>query len=218
MWKLVVPRTPSQTIGIRYLSTCAKRLSQYPPTYFSNPSPAPKNMVGSSPLIPSNPASPSHITYSPASNMPTQRKLGFGKDVALCMAVFVLTYFAIDNYISRQALQTESFKNSMEHQKALTLAQLSFNNARKKREIQILNERKNFQKREMKMALHIALLRKQLEATGVKPVNINEAINEFEKNVKMENSLSNITGTSLWVVDDADIKSHLPSTHEYDKK
>lgn len=106
----------------------------------------------------------------------------------------------------------------MEQQKAVALAQMSFNNARKKREIQILNERKNFQKREMKMALHVALLRKQLQEAGVQPVDINEAIAEFERNVKMENSLANVTGASLWIVDDADIKSYVPSSHEYDRK
>lgn len=140
------------------------------------------------------------------------------KDIGMGVALVALVYFAVDNYNTRLTLQQKAFENAMEQQKAVALAQMSFNNARKKREIQILNERKNFQKREMKMALHVALLRKQLQEAGVQPVDINEAIAEFERNVKMENSLANVTGASLWIVDDADIKSYVPSSHEYDRK
>ncbi len=34
-------------------------------------------------------------------------------------------------------------------------------------------------------------------------MEIDEAISEFEKNVKMENSISNVSGTALWVIDES---------------
>jgi hypothetical protein len=34
-------------------------------------------------------------------------------------------------------------------------------------------------------------------------VEIEEAVEEFEKNVKMETSISNVSGATLWVVDES---------------
>jgi hypothetical protein len=34
-------------------------------------------------------------------------------------------------------------------------------------------------------------------------VEIEKAISEFEKNVKMETAISNVSGTALWVVDES---------------
>jgi hypothetical protein len=53
--------------------------------------------------------------------------------------------------------------------KNIAVAQNKFNTHRKKRELQVLNERKATQKREMKMVYHIALLRKQLLDEGLTP-------------------------------------------------
>lgn len=34
-------------------------------------------------------------------------------------------------------------------------------------------------------------------------MDIDEAVKEFEKNVKMENSISNVSGQALWVIDES---------------
>lgn len=90
------------------------------------------------------------------------------------------------------------------------------NAQRKKRELQILNERKSVLQRQMKMALHIAMLRKQLIDNGQDPASIDTIQQEYSKSIKMENSISNVSGTALWISDDSDYKAHLPNAREYD--
>lgn len=73
-------------------------------------------------------------------------------------------------------LEQKATEHSVAQMKSLAVAQNNFNNQRKKRELQVLNERKMTQKREMKMVYHIALLRKQLIEVGVKPGEYHPAI------------------------------------------
>ncbi|ODV57831.1 uncharacterized protein ASCRUDRAFT_78355 [Ascoidea rubescens DSM 1968] len=140
------------------------------------------------------------------------------KDYGFGLLLISFIYFSFDNYLKAKELEGKVVEQINNNHKALAIAQMSFNKTRKKREMQILNERSNNQKREMKMVLHVAMLRKQLRDNGIEPVNIDDATAEFEKNVKMENSMSNLSGTSLWVVDDAPIKSFVPNIHEYDRR
>lgn len=153
-----------------------------------------------------------------ANKQPSSTRVESFLNVGFTLLIGVLIYFAIDNYHARLLLQDEMFEKTLKQQKALAIAQASFKNVREKREMQMLNERKNTQKREMKMALHIGLLRQQLKDAGIDPVDISFANKEFERSVKMENSLANLTGTSLWVVDEADIKKYMPNTHDYDNR
>ena len=51
------------------------------------------------------------------------------------------------------------------------------------------------------MSLHIAMLRKQLMDLGVSPIELDLAIKEFEKSVKLDNSIKNVTGQYLWLDD-----------------
>lgn len=217
-----LPQIPSIGRGScffkRSISFSTGKSNQYPPTYFSNPSPGSSGSLAQQANGSSSQFQPPQMQMQTPGSGSGSPRFSVFKDIGMGVALVALVYFAVDNYNTRLTLQQKAFENAMEQQKAVALAQMSFNNARKKREIQILNERKNFQKREMKMALHVALLRKQLQEAGVQPVDINEAIAEFERNVKMENSLANVTGASLWIVDDADIKSYVPSSHEYDRK
>lgn len=60
-------------------------------------------------------------------------------------------------------------EQSVAHMKSMAIAQNKVNMQRKNRELQVLNERKQTQKREMKMVYHIAMLRKQLMDAGLKP-------------------------------------------------
>lgn len=140
------------------------------------------------------------------------------KDLAFLVLSGTLCYIAYDSYTSKAALQKEYLQYTKEQQKAMGLAQILFNNLRKKRELQIFNEKAVVQKREMKMALHIGLLRKQLQEAGIEPVAISKAIEEFEKNVKMDMSSVNISGMRLWLEDGADISAYVPDAHVYDTK
>lgn len=60
---------------------------------------------------------------------------------------------------------------------------------RKKRDLAMLQERREVAKRDFKMGLHIAMLRKQLLDAGMKPVDLEEAVKEFENSVKADNSI-----------------------------
>lgn len=53
----------------------------------------------------------------------------------------------------------------------------------------LLQERREIAKRDFKMSLHIAMLRKQLMDLGVSPIELDLAIKEFEKSVKLDNSI-----------------------------
>jgi hypothetical protein len=74
-------------------------------------------------------------------------------------------------------LETKQKDLSIKHIRALATTQNNFNNLRKKRDLQLLNERKNTQKREMKMAYHISMLRKQLIDAGLKPGKYSSGMN-----------------------------------------
>lgn len=122
--------------------------------------------------------------------------------------------------------------------KNLQIQQANFINARNKRDLQILQERRDHNKRNFKMSLHIALLRQQLIQNGIDPVEINSAIKEFEQNVKADNSIKNVSGQALWLDDNnrmypsfslsdfslsiltnfLALKLYFPDPHDYDKK
>ncbi|KAH3676398.1 hypothetical protein WICMUC_002029 [Wickerhamomyces mucosus] len=140
------------------------------------------------------------------------------KDLSTILSSVFLAYFAFDNYQRRLELEKKIQEANINYLKNLAIQQNTFNTARKKKDIQTLVERKKIQQREMKMVYHIALLRTQLLQSGVDPVKIDKVIEEFEKNVKMETSISNVSGMALWIVDENPIKNQVPSIHEYDNK
>lgn len=140
------------------------------------------------------------------------------KDLTLVLATLFLSYFAVDNYGRRLELEKAVQEQQLKFLKNLSVQQNTFNQARKKKDIQLITERKKMQTREMKMVYHIALLREQLIKQGLEPIEIAKALEEFEKEVKMENSLSNVSSMALWVVDDSELKKFVPSIHEYENK
>lgn len=66
-----------------------------------------------------------------------------------------------------------------------------------------------------KMQMHIALLREQLLEAGIDPVTIDNAINKFEDEVKVDVSGNTV---ELWVPGESKLKSLIPDPHEYNKK
>ncbi|AAS53210.2 AFL164Cp [Eremothecium gossypii ATCC 10895] len=172
--------------------TAARRLQQTwaPPTYFNTPAQAPR-----------------------AQAAPARKPLLEG---ALFVAVGTLAFFAVDNYRERTAAEVRLQKQLLESQRMHEVFTRQVNAARRKRELQVLNERKATQIRQMKMALHIAMLREQLHDRGVEAVGVDQVLQEFDRHVRMENSISNVSGTSLWVVDDAPAKPYVPNVRDYD--
>ncbi|SCU91947.1 LADA_0F13190g1_1 [Lachancea dasiensis] len=137
-------------------------------------------------------------------------------ELATVLSVIALSFFAIDNYRSRLTLELKMEENAVRFKEAQESLAQQANAHRKKRELQILNERKLIQTRDMKAVLHVAMLRKQLTDAGIEPVAIAQVLQEFEKNVRMENSVSNVSGTRLWLTSDSESKAYISDIREYD--
>lgn len=140
------------------------------------------------------------------------------RELTSMIAMFTLGYIAIDNYINRIKLEKINSESTSINLKTLQIQQANFTQAREKRDLQILMERKDNQKKAFKMQLHIAMLRQQLAKNGIDPVDIDDALDEFDKSVKLSNSIRNISGQNLWLNDDSELKNYLPDIHDYDKK
>lgn len=187
-----------------------------PPLHFGNPNYTPPTYNETvSPPQPINPANtPPNSQVPPPFHDSATKNHRSMKDFTSFLAMCALAYFAIDNYINRIKLEKLNIETTAINLKTLQAQQANFLNARKKRDLQILQERKDQDKRNFKMGLHIAFLRKQLVDLGVDPVDIETAVKEFEKNVRADNSIKNVSGQSLWLDD----KSRMYSFIQYSKK
>ena len=154
----------------------------------------------------------------PATTPPSPKNDVSLRELTLLVAMFTLGYIAVDNYVNRMKLEKLNSETTAVNLKTLQVQQANFLQARKKKDLQMLQERKDNQKRNFKMALHVAFLRHQLIQLGHDPIAIDKVINEYEKSVKIDNSLKNVTGQSLWINDDSELKNYLPDVHDYDKK
>ncbi|KAI5951638.1 hypothetical protein KGF54_004712 [Candida jiufengensis] len=139
------------------------------------------------------------------------------REVTVLVASFALAYIAIDNYTERIKIDKLHTETTAINLKALQVQQLNYQKERKRKDLLLLQERKEIAKRDFKMGLHIAMLRKQLIDSGMKPVELDEAVKEFESKVKADNSMKNVTGQYLWLDDSSDYKPYIPDAMEYDK-
>ncbi|KAF6065231.1 hypothetical protein FOB64_004991 [Candida albicans] len=137
---------------------------------------------------------------APAPNTKSSQD-GSIKEITALIAMFALAYIAIDNYTERIRLEKLHNETSAINLKALQIQQLNHQREKKQKDLTLLQERREIAKRDFKMSLHIAYL----------------AIKEFEKSVKLDNSIKNVTGQYLWLDDSSDLKQYLPDPMEYDK-
>ncbi|EGW33200.1 uncharacterized protein SPAPADRAFT_60531 [Spathaspora passalidarum NRRL Y-27907] len=209
---------PSQIIRLNL----SKRLRSAipPPAYFANPQDIPhpyqvdngksnKDLVveAGSQSVPAQ--APSAIQYNNSSsynNASSQQSYphsndGHFREIASLLAMVVLSYIAVDNYTERTKLEKLHNQTTAINLKALQIQQAAHNNDRKTRDLQMLQERKEMAKRTFKMGLHIAILRKQLLEAGIDPINLDEAVREFEKSVRADNSSKNVSDQYLWLDD-----------------
>lgn len=193
------------------------------PSYFSDPTVIPQeyDLLGSQVKNPSyesttdthrSSGSSSSVAqnqnmHSHGSSSSGDKHEGFFREITSLIAMCGLGYLAIDNYASRIKLEKLNNETTAINLKTLQIQQANFANALKKRDLQIIQERRDGARRNFKMGLHIALLRKQLIDAGITPVDIDKAIAEFETNVKADNSINNVSGQALWL-DDSSRKYH----------
>lgn len=177
----------------------------YPPRFFNNAKEAP-------PSFPVNEIHKESVGIPPKSNNRTEsieNNKYYGNPTgpsfvgrAYFVAIVALSYLAYDNF--NYNVKVEKLNNELTTmKKALQVQQVNFLNARRSKDLQMIEERKDNEKRSFRMALHIALLRKQLADLGIDPIGVDSAIKEFEKSVKIDNSIKNISGQSLWLEDNS---------------
>ncbi|KAI5957570.1 hypothetical protein KGF57_003264 [Candida theae] len=206
----------------RYLSSGNRPPSHFnsgeiPQTYNNNNSNSSSSSTAHtySPPTPMN-TSPSQQPASSSSSSSSAHE-GSIREITGLLAMFALAYLAIDNYSERVKIEKLHHDTTAINLKALQVQQLNHAQERKKRDLTMLQERREIAKRDFRMGLHIAMLRKQLIDVGMKPVELDQAIKEFENSVKADNSIKNVSGQYLWLDDKSEFKPYLPDAMEYDK-
>lgn len=157
------------------------------------------NQYGHSPPPP--PQSSAQSSPPQQSSASSNKHEGSVREITSLLAMFALAYLAIDNYTERVKIEKLHHDTTAINLKALQVQQINYAQERKKRDLAMLQERREVAKRDFKMGLHIAMLRKQLLDAGMKPVDLEEAVKEFENSVKADNSIKNVTGQYLWLDD-----------------
>lgn len=197
------------------------RFYSLPPTHFSNPAKVPLE-YGTESLPLTNTASQNRADqtlnsqnlgheYEARSQSPL-------KELLTVLAMFTLAYLAVDNYTERIKLEKLNAETTAINVKTLQLQQQNYVTAHKQQEVKMLRERIETSKRSYKMALHVAMLRKQLADLGEEPVGINAVMLEFERNVKLNNSVQNLTGQAIWLDESSAYGGYVPDYREYDKR
>lgn len=191
-------------LSFPFRKTCQMLSTWTPPLHFSNPDSIPKTYgAGLERKSGTMHAENERLKVQELEELRKHRKNSSIKEFTSLIALCILGYFAVDNYVNRIKLERLNQETTAINLKTLQIQQANFMNARKQKDLQILLERKDHDKRCFKMSLHIALLRKQLIELGVEPAQVNDAVREFERSVKMDNSLKNISGQTLWIDDNS---------------
>lgn len=211
----------------RSLQRLPKRLLSSPPTHFNNPNSTPRPFGEEMTQVESLSSSPPSTIPTAASPPTPPASMGHGagnggsgfvREFVSLLTIGVLSYLAIDNYSTRVKLEKVNKELNSINLKRFQVEQAKFLNYNKQKDVQILQERREHSKRDFKMSLHIALLRKQLKEAGLNPIDIDQVIKQFESNVKADYSSKNITGQAMWLKDESDLKSYFPNPRDYDKK
>lgn len=204
------------SIMLRFIRSVHK-----PPTYFTNGSTIPPTFQPiSTPVHLATEQSPTYqpdslpIQYQPPPS--SNHNNSTAKELSSLIAMLALGYLAIDNYLNRVKLEKLNAETTAINLKTLQIQQANFQQARRKKDLQMLQDRKDNQKLMYKLTVHIAMLRKQLLEQGIDPVTVEEAIRKFEQAIKIDNSVKNVTGQVFWL--DDEIKSYMPDVKEYDSK
>ncbi|SGZ49950.1 CIC11C00000003851 [Sungouiella intermedia] len=215
-WKTLQHLTPNDRF--RLLPRQFVRSVMVPPSHFSNPANVPKQYGIDSQSSETNTESENGNVSELGNYPPPPRSERPFRELLSLLAMVALTYLAVDNYTGRVKLEKLNTETTAINLKTLQLQQQNFLNSRKQQELKMLRERMDVSKRCYKMALHIALLRKQLTDLGVDPAEINTVLQEFEKNVRLNNSVQNLTGQAIWLDDNSELSGFVPDYREYDKK
>lgn len=135
----------------------------------------------------------------------------FCKGIAYLGVGLGVTFFLFDQH---ERLDESERKMNLMRKKQKELAVQMQTYKTKLSKIAIENAKKNVIL-QGKMQMHIALLRKQLIELGAEPIDIENAIQQFEKDVKVDVAANAV---ELWVPGESEIKRLIPDPHEYSQR
>ncbi|AOA60340.1 Hypothetical protein PP7435_CHR1-1517 [Komagataella phaffii CBS 7435] len=130
-----------------------------------------------------------------------------------CMVLLSVTLF--ENYKRTWELEQKLETQQQGYKRNISQLQANFKSFQKKQSSTYSSLKKTNNEREVKMALHIGILRQQLIKNGIEPSGIDEALREFENKVRItvDPSLNYI-----WLEDESALKPYTPDIHDYDKR
>ncbi|KAH3666793.1 hypothetical protein OGAPHI_003242 [Ogataea philodendri] len=189
--------------GLRFYSL------NYPPSYFKNPSAPPKTLDQLRQAQGSGFPGSSDVE-AVVSSAGKYRQLGIGLGIGLSSFAISVTLGWLLSDMSEKVQEGERQMKLLRKNQKEMLIQMQ--NYKKKITLASVENSKKHLMIQGKMQMHVALLREQLIDQGIDPVSIDEAIDKFEENVKMETTPTTI---NLWVPGESRLKSLIPDAHEY---
>lgn len=163
-------------------------------------------------ILPKSPPSQFNVGTTPPpqyhlANQPTLRPSSTGKGLSIhelvsLLGMCTLAYLALDNYNTRVTLEKAAASKHAQLVKVSRSNQALVLAERKKRhQIETIRNKKET-RRSLRMATHIALLRKQLVEAGLDPISIDQSLHEF-KNSAMQ-APDELTGLlKMWISDNS---------------
>lgn len=171
--RLVTSRSGSGTRALQRRLLSSNR----PPTYFGSLSNPPKtldelrNDSSANPARSESSAVPNKLQTSGGSSdhYESANRITRFKDITMSLSLIAVTGLLFDHIFAAREADKQTDELTKKYQKNLKTLQLNFQQQNRQRNLQTLSERKKMLQREMKMGLHIALLREQLIENGIHP-------------------------------------------------
>lgn len=197
-----------------------RRFLNRPPSYFSDPDNAP------APFVPPAGQNTASNVKSPDLERLAEKERELDElresmrassakplfDFTSIAFTMLLGYFAYDNYKGRLKLEKVVKDTNALSAKALQQQLREFAEARQRHLVAMMKLTRAQNRVMLKMSIHIAMLRKQLEEAGLEPAQIDKVVEEFQSSVRVLMVNGNET---LWLDDASPYKQYLPSVRDY---
>ncbi|ODQ83025.1 hypothetical protein BABINDRAFT_79764 [Babjeviella inositovora NRRL Y-12698] len=203
-------KPPSGTTGSVYKGFERKGPEFSSDRTLANPSPSVLNTFGT-------PAAPTSTTpFAPSSDNSSAGNIKPRELFTLVFFVAALSGLYIEYERQSKEFERRLTDQQTTYQKNLIQNFNKYQQHKKQRDMLFMKKDKEHMKLEMKLSIHVGLLRKQLQEAGIDPVSIEKAIEQYERDVKIGSTLTN--GSLLWVDDASTVRPFVPHFKDYEKK
>lgn len=134
-------------------------------------------------------------------------------DFVSLLGMCVLAYLALDNYNARVTLEKKATDASARWTKAARSLHAKLMAERQKRDQHLVRTRRDQIQRDMRMAIHIAMLREQLISSGKDPVTVARALQAYHENVSLTTGPEKLP--NIWINDDSSKSLYLLFINNY---